>query len=97
MIHLQTLKFSQHARVRMQQRGVPPRAVELIIEHGRCHHVRDGALSYTCTRRQLKNLQTKLPAAEFRGLEKPLQNTYVILDPAGQILTVAKRAGRLNS
>jgi hypothetical protein len=97
MIHLQTLKFSQHARVRMQQRGVPRRAVELIIEHGRCNHVRDGALSYSCTRRQLRHLQNELPASEFRGLEKPLLNTYVILNQDGKILTVAKRLGRLNS
>ena len=33
-----SLSLSQHARVRMQQRGIPPRALELLLEHGGVQH-----------------------------------------------------------
>ena len=87
------LGLSQHARVRMQQRGIPPRAVELLLEHGAVQHDHHGGRVLYFDKPSRKRLCRELNPEALAGMERFFK-AYAVLGH-GEVLTVGWRYRRI--
>jgi len=86
------MKLSDHARVRMQQRGIPLRVVDWLAAYGAIDHQRGSELFYF-TRKARRALQRDLGARVLRRYDNCLDAYMVCVD--GQIATVGHRYQRV--
>ena len=85
--------LTRHAAVRSQQRGIPPHAIEAILDYGPEHHDHHGAvvllLDRAATRRLAREQRLNDPAIDaLRGL-------YAVLSGDGYVRTVGHRTRRM--
>ena len=84
---------SEHARERRKQRGIPRKAVDIVLDYGAVvHHY--GDLKYYMDKEAHRRAKSAMGADAYRGIVDRL-NIYVIVSPDGRIVTVAKRSKRL--
>lgn len=81
---------TRHARVRCQQRGIPPEMVGLLLEHGRERHVGHGATMLSFSKRRRERLKRVMTREQFAALSSHL-DVYAIVGPTGRIMTVGHR------
>jgi len=87
-----SLFVSQHARIRMQQRGIPPKVLEWLSDYGEIDHQR-GAELYYFSRRSREALQRHEDPATLRRYSKAL-NAYMVCTE-GRVATVGHRYQRV--
>jgi hypothetical protein len=87
-----SLQLSQHARIRMQQRGIPQRVLEWLSAYGEIDHQR-GAELYYFNRHSRQALQRYEDPAELRRYSKAL-NAYMVCTE-GRVSTVGHRYQRV--
>jgi len=87
-----TYQTSQHAQIRMQQRGIPEQIVKTIVAYGDTHKVPGGARARFISKKSLKALSNTLPKNDCLELERH-KNVYVVLND-GAIITVGHRHKR---
>ncbi len=87
------LSLSQHARVRMQQRGIPPRAVELLLEHGAVQHDHRGGRLLYFDKASRRRISREVGRAAAAGMER-FFNAYAVMSH-GEVLTVGWRYRRI--
>jgi hypothetical protein len=85
--------LTTHARVRMQQRGIPEAALDVLLEYGREAHDHRGAVIVLFDKRSRKRLRERVGTG-FRKVERWL-NAYAVLSNNGAVITVGRREGRL--
>lgn len=85
--------LTRHAAVRSQQRGIPPRAIEALLDFGTEHHDHQGAVVLMLDRAATRRLAraTRLPASEL----DQLRGLYAVLATDGWVRTVGHRTRRL--
>ena len=54
-------KFTHHASTRCAQRGIEPKTVKLILDHGRADYDHRGACRYFLGKSEKKTLATRFP------------------------------------
>jgi hypothetical protein len=86
--------LSLHARVRMQQRGIPPQVVESLLQCGRVQHDNHGGRIIFFDRSAWKavcqrGFQALVPAADRH------RRTYLVLGGDGMVKTVSHRYRRI--
>jgi hypothetical protein len=81
-----SLGYTRHAQTRCQQRSVPRRLVELVVEHAdRRVFVGDGVQAAMITRKRLK--MSRVP--QLKAERERLDGLMVLLDPEdGTVVTV---------
>ena len=84
--------LSEHARVRMQQRGLPRRVVDWLAAYGEVEH-QCGAEVFYFTRRSRKALERDFGRRQVRRHAKAL-NAYMVC-AEGRIATVGHRHRRI--
>ena len=88
-----TAALSRHAAIRSQQRGIPPHAIDYLLDFGREHHDHHGAVILLLDRTATKRL------ARSAGLRGPqvdnLRGLYAVVGHNGQVKTVGHRTRRL--
>jgi hypothetical protein len=84
--------LTDHARVRMQQRGIPPVALDVILEYGREAHDHRGCRIVRFDKRSRLQVAKALGEA-FRGVERYL-DAYAVLASDDAVVTVGHRYGR---
>ena len=88
------LALSPHAQARMQQRGIRPEAIDLLLDYGRERHVHDrGREIVFFDKAARKRLASANP--EFAREVDRLCRTYAILGADGRVITVGHRYRRL--
>jgi hypothetical protein len=71
------MKMTAHATARMNQRGISPEAVDLILKYGSCRQVRDGGIGVFLGNKQSQEI--------ISGLKRTIQlidrakNGFVVL------------------
>ncbi len=85
--------FTEHARARMQQRGISPAAIELLLSYGRSSHDHRGCEVVYFDKPARKRLAQHDPAAA-REAER-FSRTYAVLGSDGVVVTVGHRYRRL--
>ena len=83
---------SQHAEIRMQQRGIPEQLVRNIIAFGSTRRVAGGAVARFMSKKDLKSLSNLLPKNEYVQLDRH-KGVYVVMD-SDCVITVAHRTKR---
>lgn len=86
------LIVSRHARIRMQQRAIPPVIVEWILAYG-CAMRHRGASVHVLDREGREKLKREIGAKRYGQVENRL-NAYVVVSDDSRILTVGWRYRR---
>jgi len=86
--------LSRHARLRMQQRGIPPQVVESLLQCGRVQHDNHGGRIIFFDRGAWKvaclcGFRALVPAADR------YRRTYLVLGGDGMVKTVSHRYRRI--
>lgn len=89
------MTLSQHALVRMQQRGIPELVLPLLLKFGRKEHDHRGGKLVYLTRSSREQIRKAAGKEEFRRIE-PALDTYAVVDKSGVVLTVGHRTRRIN-
>ncbi len=84
--------LTDHARVRMQQRGIPPAALDVLLEFGREAHDHRGCRIVRFDKRSRYRAARALGEA-FRGMERYL-DAYAVLASDDAVVTVGHRHSR---
>ncbi len=87
------LPLSQHARVRMQQRGLPAVAIELIHRYGRRCHDHQGCAKVFLDRRGREAIRRQEGEQVYRCYEKAWR-AYLVERVGGAVLTAGYRTRR---
>ena len=87
--------FSRHAELRMQQRGIPRLAVDVVLAYGRVSHDHHGGCVVWLDKRARARLCREVGQRMLRLIDNHLY-AYAVTDPAdGTVLTVGHRYRRI--
>lgn len=81
-----------HARVRMQQRGIPPVALEALLDYGSQAHDHRGCRIVRFDKRSRAHAARELGPA-YPRLERYF-DTYAVVGPDDAVITVGHRSRR---
>ena len=81
--------YTTHAKVRMQQRGIPSRVVELLLDYGERVPARRGAEIFYFGNRGRSRVRLNEGPDLMRRLDGRLHDYVVVAD--GQVVTCSKR------
>ena len=84
--------LTDHARVRMQQRGIPPAALDALLDYGREAHDHRGCRIVRFDKRS-RRVAARALGGNFRSLERYF-NAYAVLAADDAVVTVGHRMGR---
>lgn len=87
---MDTTGLTQHARVRMQQRGIGPEVIEDLLDYGRVVHDHRGAEIVFFDHAARRRLAREQGDEAIKRL-----GTYAVLGSNGQVYTVGHRTRRL--
>jgi hypothetical protein len=87
------LPLTQHAAVRMQQRGITRTTLESLLEYGVQTYDHHGATIVYFNRKARARLMRDTPRARYRVMEKQLNAYAVVAD--GEVVTVGHRHRRI--
>ena len=82
--------LTDHARARMQQRGIPTAAVEALLEFGSASHLHSKGRELVYF-----NKATRAGLAKANPVTDRLARTYAILGSDGTVITVGHRYRRI--
>lgn len=85
--------LTHHAQARMQQRAIPPSAIDVLMDYGE-HRRHDGAEVYYLTKRSRNRVRKDVGKQAFLKLEKAL-DAYLVVADNGTVITAAHRLHRL--
>ena len=86
--------LTQHARQRMQQRGIPQQAIDYVLSYGRVSHDHRGACVVWLDKRSRARLGREAGRQVIRKLDKHL-DAYVVTNTDGTVVTVGHRYRRI--
>ena len=82
------INFSNHALLRMQQRGIKERTFSLLKDYGHFTYSR-GAVVLSLNKIEKSFLRSDLGKHAFKKVEKEL-NSYFVMSQDGTVITAAK-------
>jgi hypothetical protein len=86
---------ANHAKICLQQRGIPSAASENLLDYGRCCHDH-GRATIVCFDHQARNaLRRRSDVTVFRRIGRDL-DTHVVVPPDGEIAMVGHRTRRIS-
>jgi hypothetical protein len=83
-------RTSHHAKVRMQQRGIPPHVVDNIIAYGSTRKVQGGAVARYMNKEAMLQAKETLSRSERLALDR-YKRVYVIVE-SDRVITVGHRS-----
>jgi len=84
---------THHARIRMQQRGIPDGAVDLLLDYGREKRAGKGRRLVSFDKRSRRRMARELGLAALRRIERYL-DAYAVVGRDDTIVTVGHRRRR---
>jgi len=88
------MKMSEHARIRSQQRAIPPILIDLLMQFGACEAVGKGATKMYFDKAARKRV--KAYAGPLAGLLNEHLDVYAVVSAESQIITTAHLTERVN-
>jgi hypothetical protein len=90
-----SLQITDHARARLQQRGIPMPVLDCLLTFGKKVHDHHGAEILFFDRQARKQIRRTYGEDDFKRLESKL-DTYAVIGSDGVVLTVGHRTKRIN-
>ena len=87
--------LTTHAKVRMQQRGIPESALDLLLDFGREEHDHRGCTIVLIDKRARRRIKRVFGHVAYRVME-PHLDAYAVLGSDGEVRTVGHRCRRMN-
>lgn len=87
------VRLTQHAAVRLQQRGIPAWFVQLLVEHGASEHDGHGAVIKSVTKSARQRLAKVLDRKAYARAERWF-DVYAVVSCDSAIVTAAHRTQR---
>lgn len=85
--------LTAHARARLQQRGIPPAALDVLLAYGQEAHDHRGCRIVRFDKRSRRRAAQALGPARYRDLE-PHLDAYAVVGSDDRVVTVGHRLGR---
>jgi hypothetical protein len=85
--------LTTHARIRMQQRGIPAAALELLLDYGREAHDHRGRRIVRFDKRSRRRVERALGPSRLKAVERHL-NAYAVMGADDAVVTVGHRHRR---
>ena len=82
--------LTAHARVRMQQRGISPVVLDVLLAYGREAHDHRGCRIVQFDKRSRRRAARELGSELFRRIERHL-GAYAVIGPDDAVVTVGHR------
>ena len=82
--------LTTHARVRMQQRGISPVVLDVLLAYGREAHDHRGCRIVQFDKRSRRRAARELGSELFRRIERHL-GAYAVIGPDDAVVTVGHR------
>lgn len=82
--------LTTHARVRMQQRGISPVVLDVLLAYGREAHDHRGCRIVQFDKRSRRRAARELGGELFRRIERHL-GAYAVIGPDDAVVTVGHR------
>ena len=86
------MNLCQHAKVRMQQRGIPPLIVDCLLRFGHREPSGNGACKCYFDKRSYRKLEAY--AGPLAGKLREFLDVYIVLGGNSEIITIAHRLER---
>ena len=86
--------LTQHAKARMQQRGIRPTTLDSLLDYGSQSHDHRGATIVYFDKKARTRLLRDSGSAAYRVVEKQL-NAYAVVSNDGSVVTVGHRDKRI--
>lgn len=87
--------LTQHASSRMQQRGIKPDTVDVLLACGAREYDHCGAALVYFDKQARKRVLSRYGFSQYRLFEGQL-NAYAVLSEGGTVVTVGHRTKRIN-
>lgn len=88
-----SLRYTHHAAVRLQQRGIPEWFLALLLRHGKTTHDGHGAILKSIDHDARRKLKAILPRAEYADAER-FFGIYAVVSQDQSVITDARRTKR---
>ena len=85
------VRYSDHARVRMQQRGIPPAVVESLLQIGETEYDHRGGTIYYFTR----SASRRMKSPPLRHMLEESRKVYAVVSRDQVVVTVGHRTKRI--
>ncbi len=89
-----SLRLTNHAHARLQQRGISSQVLEYLLQFGRVTHDHHGAEIVYFDQQARKRLLRQSGPIEYKALESKL-DAYAVIGSDGAVLTVGHRTKRI--
>ncbi len=86
--------LTEHARTRMQQRGISPAALELLLDFGRETHDHRGCRIVRFDKRSRHHVLRAIGPDRYREVERYL-DAYAVVAADDAVVTVGHRVARM--
>jgi hypothetical protein len=90
---MNAIRFTDHAAVRMQQRGIPPWFLDLLVCHGKTTYDGHGAVLKSVSKSTRRRLQNVLAPKEYAQAERYF-DVYAVVTHDNAVVTAAHRTRR---
>lgn len=90
---MDSIRLTDHAAVRMQQRGIPSWYLRLLVEHGKTTHDGHGAVLKSVSKSTRRRLRNALSRQEYARAERYF-GVYAVVTPDLAVVTAAHRTNR---
>lgn len=87
------MQITKHASIRIQQRGIPPWFVDLLVAHGKTSHDGHGALLKSIDKDTRLLLQATLSRTQYARAERYF-DVYAVVGSDESVITAAHRTKR---
>lgn len=86
---------THHAKARMQQRGIPPMMIDLLMQFGKSQPAGGGASRLFFDKNARRRLKSY--AGPMSGLLNEYLDVYAVIGPEGQLITAAHVTNRFKT
>lgn len=90
---MQPIRLTDHAAIRIQQRGIPAWYLSLLVQHGKTTHDGHGAVLKSVSKATRERLRSVLSRTQYAQAERYF-GVYAVVTPERAVVTAAHRTHR---
>lgn len=87
--------LTHHAQARLQQRGIPPKVLDSLLDFGHEAHDHHGSRIVYFDHRARRQLRRQVGTESYKRIE-PHLDAYAVVADTGEVITVGHRTRRIH-